>query len=150
MTDRYVIHLVPVNVLFKNEWKKCETSRCVCVCEMEAIRGQRSSPGTTATSRSRAKSSSSVGGWCCRGQVDTAAVSCSSSRIHTWIRPGGGGATVSGDQPTLGGERGGGDELTCVVVKLLQDTLHAVLRAGRALLAAGRQAGESSAEKHRP
>lgn len=30
-----------------------------------------------------------MGGWCCRGQVDTAAASCSSSRIQTWTRPGG-------------------------------------------------------------
>lgn len=40
--------------------------------------------------------------------------------------------------------------ITGVVVKLLQDALHAVLRADRALLALRRQAGESSAEKDRP
>lgn len=47
------------------------------------------SPGTAVTSLSKVKSSSSVGGWCCRGQFDTAAVSCSSNKIHTWIRPAG-------------------------------------------------------------
>ena len=53
-------------------------SRCVCVL-----------PGTLVTSLSRVKSSSRVGGWCWRGQLDTAAVSCSSNKIHTWIRPAG-------------------------------------------------------------
>lgn len=44
-------------------------------------------PGTEETSLSSANSSSSVGGWCVRGQLETAAVSCSSNRIQTWIRP---------------------------------------------------------------
>lgn len=106
------------------------------------------SPGTTVTSRSSVKSSSSVGGWCWRGQVDTAAVSCSSSRIHTWIRPVGGGAHRQGHAPV-----GGGTEaeraLTRIVVELLQNTLHPVLRADGALLRPGRQAGEPSTEEHR-
>lgn len=45
-------------------------------------------PGTAVTSLSRVKSSSRVGGWCWRGQFETAAVSCSSNKTHTWIRPG--------------------------------------------------------------
>lgn len=106
------------------------------------------SPGTTVTSRSSVKSSSSVGGWCWRGQVDTAAVSCSSSRIHTWIRPVGGRTRRQGDAPVRGGTEAE-PALTCVVVELLQDALHPVLRADGALLRPGRQAGEPSAEEHR-
>lgn len=71
---------------------------CLHVIQTIYFWGQRSSPGTTATSRSSAKSSSSVGGWCCRGHVDTAAVSCSSNKIHTWIRPEGGrGHSIKGN-----------------------------------------------------
>ncbi len=55
-------------------------SMCLCVCVL---------PGVVVTSLSRVKSSSRVGGWCWRGQFDTAAVSCSSNKIHTWIRPAG-------------------------------------------------------------
>lgn len=44
-------------------------------------------PGILVTSRRSSNSSSSVGGWCWRGQFDTAAVSCSNRRIHTCIRP---------------------------------------------------------------
>lgn len=71
------------------------------------------SPGTTVTSRSSVKSSSSVGGWCCRGQVDTAAVSCSSSRIHTWIRPVWGQGTPSGGHAREGRDGGGARAHPC-------------------------------------
>lgn len=48
----------------------------------------RHSPGVLVTSLNSSKSKSKVGGWCCRGQLDTAAVSCSSRMIQTSIRPG--------------------------------------------------------------
>lgn len=45
-------------------------------------------PGVLVTSLNSSKSRSKVGGWCCRGQMDTAAVSCSNRMIQTSIRPG--------------------------------------------------------------
>lgn len=45
-------------------------------------------PGVLVTSLNSSKSKSKVGGWCCRGQLDTAAVSCSNRMIQTSIRPG--------------------------------------------------------------
>lgn len=45
-------------------------------------------PGVLVTSLSSSKSKSKVGGWCCLGQLDTAAVSCSNRMIQTSIRPG--------------------------------------------------------------
>lgn len=48
----------------------------------------RNLPGVLVTSLNSSKSKSKVGGWCCRGQLDTAAVSCSNRMIQTSIRPG--------------------------------------------------------------
>lgn len=45
-------------------------------------------PGVLVTSLNSSKSKSKVGGWCCLGQLDTAAVSCSNRMIQTSIRPG--------------------------------------------------------------
>lgn len=94
----------------------------------------RSSPGTAATSLSRVKSSSRVGGWCCRGQLDTAAVSCSNSKIHTWIKPAGHGVVLSrihrGERTELSGKF----PFTCVIIELLQDAVDAVLAADGALM----------------
>lgn len=106
---------------------------CVCVL-----------PGIVVTSLSRVKSSSRVGGWCWRGQFDTAAVSCSSNKIHTWIRPAGqkiqqhtAGVRERGESVKRGTERikkykerlMWTKHFTRVVIKLLQDTVHPILGA---------------------